>query len=745
MKKKLFRLLLFLLLFTSLLFAAFVGSIYLGFYGKIPTKDDLLSYQLENASIIYSADGKILSKVYSKNRTNIAFNQIPNHLIEALIATEDIRFYEHDGFDTKSILRVIFKSLFLGNRSSGGGSTISQQLAKNMFGRAQYEYGGIAVNKIKEIILAKRIEEIYSKENILSMYLNTVPFGENLYGIEAAASRFFNKKTNQLNISESATLIGLLKANTSFNPRLHPEQSKERRNVVLAQMAKYEYINQEDKLSMQAEPIQLNYYDLKSKGVANYFAEVVKKESIEKIKNYNKSNNTQLDIEKDGLKIYSTLNYEMQISHFNAMVSHLSKMQKILQKQYKSGRYARELDQFARKFAKINQIDISTDTLKTTEFQSWEGSQVLNKTVLDSIKFELTQLQAAMLSMDVNSGAILAWQAGFNQQTHPYDQVFAKRQMASNFKPIVYLAALENGYSPCDYLDNDSIQLTDFKDWQPQNYDKTVGGKYSLAAALAYSKNLPTVHLFLELGFENIADLWKRLKFEEELPNEPSIALGSVSASVFEVVKAYASFANSGYLVTPYIIDSIVTAEGELIYQHQKNRGKKILNAYAVNQLNYILQKAIQEGTGASLSYKYGVKIPLAGKTGTSQSYADAWFTAYNPKVITVARVGASFPFIHFAKGAYGSASKLALPLVGLSYSQLQQNAKSRKLISMPFPKLSTSVEIDCPDYKEESSLEKFLDVFKDRSVTFKKSRQPAKKQAPQKKKKGFFKRLFGN
>ncbi len=463
MKKKLIKLFLFLLLLTVLVFAGFVGSIYLGFYGKIPSKNELQNYQLENASVIYSSDGKVLSKVYSKNRTNILFDQIPNHLIEALIATEDVRFYEHDGIDAKSIFRVVIKSLFLRNKSSGGGSTISQQLAKNMFGREHYEFGGIAVNKIKEIVLAKRIEEIYSKEDILSRYLNTVPFGENLYGIEAAAGRFFNKPTHQLTISESATLIGLLKANTSFNPRIHPEQSKERRNVVLSQMAKYEYITQSDKLKMQAEPIVLNYYNLKSKGVANYFAEVVKKEAIEKIKNYNKSIETNLDIEKDGLKIYTTLNYEIQTSHFNAMVAHLSKMQKILQKQYKNGRYARELDQFAKKYAKINKIDLVNDSVKPTEFQTWEGSQILNKTTLDSIKFELTQLQAAMLSMNVKSGAILAWQGGFNQQTHPYDQVYAKRQMASNFKPIVYLAALENGYTPCDYIDNDSIQLTDFR------------------------------------------------------------------------------------------------------------------------------------------------------------------------------------------------------------------------------------------------------------------------------------------
>ncbi len=238
--------------------------------------------------------------------------------------------------------------------------------------------------------------------------------------------------------------------------------------------------------------------------------------------------------------------------------------------------------------------------------------------------------------------------------------------------------------------------------------------------------------------------MWKRLQFKGDLPNEPSIALGSASANVFEVVKAYASFANSGYLVTPYVIDSIVSQNGEMIYQHQRSQTKKILNAFAVSQLNYILQKAIKEGTGASLAYKYGLRIPLAGKTGTSQNYADAWFTAYNPKVITVARVGASFPMIHFASGSYGSGSKLALPLVGLSYANLQKSTKNRKLISSSFSPLSSSIDIDCPDFKEESNFEKFLDVFKDRSVTFKKSQQP-KKRPPQKKKKGLFKRLFGN
>jgi len=744
MKKKLIRIVLLLIGLPILLFIVFVLSIYAGLFGKIPSQDDLKAFQLENASIIYSSDGKQLSKIYTLNRTDVLFEEMPLHLQHALIATEDVRFYEHQGFDYRSIARVIVKSIFLGDNSSGGGSTISQQLAKNMFGREQYEFGSIAFNKVKEIILAKRIEDIYSKDEILALYLNTVPFGENLYGIESASQRFFNTTTKELKLEQSATLIGLLKANSYYNPRLHPERSQIRRNVVLAQMAKYEFISQEEKTESQALPIALDYYDIKSRGIANYFSEVVRNLAEEKISAYNQDNQTSLSLQKDGLKVYTTLNHEVQKSQYEALKEHLSKMHVLLQQQYSKGYYAKELDKIASNFAKQQSISLENDTSKKTEFQTWDGPQVLEKSVLDSIKYELTQLHAAMLTLDVKTGAILAYQGGINQQIHPYDQVMAKRQLASSFKPMVYLAALEEGYSPCDYLENDSIQLSDFEEWSPQNYDLQTGGKYSLAAALAFSKNIPTVNLFFEVGYKKLKSIWDKLGFQSDLPDEPSTALGAASASVFELARAYATFGNGGYSVTPYYIDSIVSDNGKIIYSHQKEKSKKLLNGEAVNLLNIILQKAIKEGTGASMAGTYGVRIPLAGKTGTSQDFADAWFTAYNPKAITVARVGATLPKIHFSGGGNGSASRLALPLVGLSYGKLQKDATNKKLVSKSFPEITEEqlALFDCPDFKEDSQFEEFLDIFGDKEETLDERLERSEKR---KNRKTFFNKLFGN
>lgn len=744
MKKKLIKIFLVLIGTPALLFVVFVMSIYAGLFGKIPTKDDLKAFQLENASIIYSADGKQLSKIYALNRTDIAFEEMPEHLKNALIATEDVRFYDHEGFDYRSVARVIVKSIFLGDQSSGGGSTISQQLAKNMFGREQFQFGSIAFNKVKEIILAKRIEEIYSKDEILALYLNTVPFGENLYGIESAAQRFFNTTTKDLTIVQSATLIGLLKANSYYNPRLHPDRSKTRRNVVLAQMAKYDYISQEEKTDNQALPIELDYYDIKSRGIANYYAEVVRKLAEEKIAEYNGIHQTEISLQKDGLKIYTTLQYEVQKSQYDAMKEHLSKMHALLQKQYAKGYYAKELDKLAKNFAQQQSISLSKDTIKRTEFQTWEGPKVMDASILDSIKYELTQLHAAMMTMDVTTGAILAYQGGINQQIHPYDQVMAKRQLASSFKPMVYLAALEEGYSPCDYLDNDSIQLADFEEWNPQNYDLQTGGKYSLAAALAFSKNIPTVNLFFEVGYPQLKSIWQKLGFQSELPDEPSTALGAASASVYELARAYATFGNGGYSVQPYFIDSIVSTDGQLIYAHQKVKARKLLNVEAVKLLNIILQKAVKEGTGAALAGTYGVRIPLAGKTGTSQDFADAWFTAYNPKAITVARVGATLPKIHFSSGANGSASRLALPLVGLTYNKLQKESTTKKMVSKSFPEITEDQLslFDCDDFKEDSQFEEFLDIFGDKEETLDERLERSEKR---KKRKTFFNKLFGN
>ncbi len=333
----------------------------------------------------------------------------------------------------------MLKSILLNNKSSGGGSTITQQLAKNMYGRARYGFLSIPINKTKEAILAYRIERIFNKEEILRLYLNTVPFGENVYGIEAASGRFFNKNVEDLKIEEAAILVGILKANTFYNPRLYPEHALSRRNIVLDQMEKYDYISTEVKDSLQVLPLKLDYANLESEGPANYFLVLVKRRALEILEEYNKKNGSDLQLEKDGLIIKTTINAQLQDDALSAFKKHLSTMQKQMDKQYQRGESKKQINKMANKLLKNSKHN---NDAKKRELFSWDGFYTDSVTAIDSIEHSLRLLQAGLIAMNPSNGNILAWIGGINFRTQPYDQILAKRQLASSFKPILYAAAL---------------------------------------------------------------------------------------------------------------------------------------------------------------------------------------------------------------------------------------------------------------------------------------------------------------
>ena len=749
MLKKILKFFLKTLAVLLLLIFLFVVAVNYGVFGHLYSKQEISEFKNETASLVFSNDGKLLGKIFDENRTNISFEQLPDYLVNALVATEDARYFEHEGIDSRSLIRVLIKTVILNNRSSGGGSTITQQLAKNMYGRKGFGPLTMPINKTKEALLAHRIEEIFTKKEILSLYLNTVPFGENVFGIEAASRRFFNKGVAELRIEESSLLIGMLKANTYYNPRLYPEHALQRRNVVFAQMEKYEYLNVNEKDSLQELPVELDYANLESVGPANYFLVHVKKRAEKYIDEYNKKNATQWNLEKDGLIIRTTLNATLQNDALNSFQTHLSKMQKRLDKQYNSGESKKQLAQLLNSRLK-NAKDAKE--LKKQELFSWEGFYTDSISKYDSSSHALHLLHAGMIALDPNNGDILIYVGGIDHPTQPYDQVLARRQMASSFKPILYAAAFEEGYSPCEYLDNDSITLVDHEGWSPENYDHSTGGKYSIAAALKKSLNIPTVNLYFEVGFESLDYLWQKMGFKKELNNSPATALGTGEASLYEAAIAYSVFANGGKLIEPRMILSIETSSGQVLYKAEaKENNQQILEDRSSNLLNAILQNAIDAGTGVAMRSKYGVKLPLAGKTGTSQNYSDAWFIAYNPGIVIATRVGASSPAIHFNNGAYGSGSRLALPLVGLTLQAAQRDKKVKKSLYTPFEELSLSEaeEMNCPDYREDSGIEKLMDIFrKEAKSEADKTKQGNKKKARQKKKKkkkGFFKKIFGN
>jgi penicillin-binding protein 1A len=683
--------------------------------GHLPDRDELLNFKNASASLVFSEENELIGKFFYEDRTNISFGQIPSHLKNALIATEDARFYEHRGNDARSLLRVLVKTVLFSDKSSGGGSTITQQLAKNMFGRKSTGLMPVLTNKIREILLAHRLEKTFSKDEILTLYLNTVSFGENVYGIEAASTRFFNKSTELLKIEESALLTGMLKANTFYNPRLHPENAKIRRNVVLKQMEKYKYINSSKADSLSELPMVIDYRRSGPGGEADYFLVQVKSELKNILQDINSTMGKKWEPDKDGLIITTTLNLSLQKCVNQSFRYHLPGMQKKLNDQYMSLSGRRTLEQITlRELDRLN-LTRRADEIKLQEIFDWKGAYSDSITVADSLKRALTILHAGMLAIDPLTGGIKAWVGGIDFKTQPYDQILARRQLASVFKPVLYAAALEDGMEPCQYLDNDSITLSGVENWSPENYDHSYGGKYSLAGALAQSMNIPTYSLFLKIGFEKVDSMWKRMGFSFSLDNTPSLALGTAEASIKEVAVAYSSFANGGYIIAPKCIASIKTPAGEVIYNNEfAPANTRILSEKSSLLMGALLRKAIREGTGVSINSVYGVNVPLAGKTGTSQNYSDAWFAVFNPKLVMVTRAGASSAAIHFNSGSDGSGSALALPLAALTLKKVQQDHTLNDKFIAWFPDLPPELEksLDCPDFREKNLFDIFIDIF---------------------------------
>jgi penicillin-binding protein 1A len=709
-------------------------------FGILQSEKELQSYKNASASVVLSENGELIGKIFTENRTNITYDQLPKHLVNALIATEDARYFKHKGIDSRSLVRVFFKTILFRNKNSGGGSTITEQLAKNMFGRKNKGPFALLVNKTKEALLARRLEKVFTKEEIITLYLNTVPFGENVYGIDAASRRYFNKTAGTLKIEESAVLIGILKANNLYNPRLYPANAKSRRNIVLGQMQKYKYLTAVQADSLRKLPLVLNYVNLESAGPADYFLYQVKNEVSKILEEVFTSTGKKWNAEEDGLIITTTLNLPLQVLANQSFHDHLSVMQKKLDSQYQTGSGKKFIARLAE-----NELNRAHLTEKANEIMprlifNWHGTLLDSISVIDSIKNSIRMLHAGLLAMNPVTGEIRAWVGGIDFKTHPFDQILALRQTGSTFKPILYAEALEEGIKPCNYLDNDSIVVSGLEEWSPGNFDHSVGGKYSLTGALVHSMNIPTFNLFLKVDFIRLDTLWRKLGFSFPLSNNPSVALGTAEASIGELAVAYAAFSNGGYRVTPQKLISIKTADGQVIWQNKFDASKvRVFSSRTAILMNAILQKAVREGTGSPLGSVYGINIPLAGKTGTSQDYGDAWFAAYNPKLVMVSRVGASLASVHFRSGSNGTGGALALPLAGLTLKNVQTNPELMDEFAGYFPPLPSELqnELDCPDFKEKNAFDNFKDIFKKNKIDYDQSKRKQKKNS-------FFKRLFG-
>jgi penicillin-binding protein 1A len=709
---------------------------------KMQSKQDLINYNNAVASVVLSDEHELIGKIFTENRTNIAYEEIPTHLIEALLATEDIRFYRHNGVDTKSLIRVFFKTILLSKKTAGGGSTLSQQLVKNLFGRNIKGPFAIVVIKTREVFMARRIEKVFTKDEILTLYLNTVPFGENVYGIDAAAQRYFNKKASTLTLEEGAVLVGMLKANSLYNPRLNPKNSISRRNLVLRQMARYKFLTKVEADSISRIPLKLNYSNLESEGFADYFIYQIKKSAQQILNNGASASGVKYNLEEDGLVIYTSLDLRLQKAVNKAFYDHLSVMQKKLEAQYSRRGGKRVLDDLVKSELEHQHLSDRANETDVRQIFTWNGTVTDSITIADSIRHNILLLHAATVAIDPQSGAIKAWAGGIDFKTQPYDQILARRQTGSTFKPVLFAAAFEQGIRPCDYLDNDSITIKGYEDWKPQNFDLTFGGKYSLAGALAKSMNIPTLNLFFRLGFGTVDSLWRRMGFSFVLDNTPALAMGTAEASALELAVAYAAFSNGGFRINPYMIESITDHNGEVIWKREESFSRqRIISESTAQLLNTVLLKAVNEGTGYPLRSTYGINIPVAGKTGTTQDYSDAWFASYNPALVLISRVGASVPSIHFNSGANGTGSALALPLAGHTYIAIQRNTQLRKKYSTAFPQLPPELEAEflCADYKEEDVLDNFFDLFQRDRI-----RYDTLDDKSARKRRSIFRRIFG-
>ncbi|MEZ4793201.1 MAG: transglycosylase domain-containing protein [Gelidibacter sp.] len=753
-KKRLFKIakpIGFGLLGLLFLFSCFYLSIYFGLWGKIPTKETIADLKQSQATQILDKNEDLIGKLYIYDRQSIKFSDFPQHLLDALIATEDARFYEHNGVDNKSLLRVFFKTILLSDDSSGGGSTITLQLAKNLFGRKRSGALGMVVNKIKESIVAKRIETIYSKKEILTMYLNTVPFPDNTYGIESASEKFFNVHTRELNLNQAAILVGSLKANHSYNPRLFPEKAKLRRNVVLDQMVNYDYLTDEEARKAKTEAIVLDYqYYAPNQGLAPYFRAEIKKQldTILAQKKFRKPNGETYNLFHDGLKIYTTLDNTMQRYAEEAMREHM----KALQHQYEVA-YGKNAPWLKNKSAYIaakkrlkrykqlkkqglseKAINDSLSKTYETELFSWDEHTIESISTLDSLEYYSKFLNAGLLSLEPANGEIRAYVGGIDYRFFQYDHVSqSKRQVGSTFKPIVYTAAIENGMPPCTYFPLKAVTYTDVDNWTPTNAsdidDEDGTLNYSLEKALSNSVNTIAVKVLYETGIDEVIDQARKMGIKSDIEEVPSIALGSANLSVMEMAKAYTSFVNDSKPSTPVFITRIEDKNGKLIASFEdlnpKSKTEKAFGDATRQVLLEFMKATVDEGTANRLRSSYKFTNAIAGKTGTTQDNKDGWFVGITPNLVTITWVGNDNQQIGFSSTRIGQGANSALPIFANYLQKLNGDSNFKLITQAQFEEPSEEVleSLNCEPTKTDGFFKRLFTNKKD-TKTFEKKKK---------------------
>jgi penicillin-binding protein 1A len=742
--------------FWKLFLCCIIGVIFLflfaswGFFGEMPSFEKLENPDSNVATEIISSDGEVIGKFYAENRVPVKYADLPKHLVDALVATEDERFYEHSGIDAKGTFRA---ALTLG--SSGGASTITQQLAKNLFHGADGSKNIVlrVLQKIKEWVIAVRLERQYAKKEILAMYLNEVDFVNGAVGIRSASKIYFNKEPKDLTINEAAVFVGMLKNPSLYNPNREKriEKVTNRRNTVLGQMVKNNLLSKEEKEKLEKEPIVLDFKpESHSEGSATYFREYLRDYMKKWVKDHPKEDGTEYDIYRDGLKIYTTIDSRMQKYAEEAVAEHLPNLQaeffknakgkknapfvnisedqtnSILKSAMKSSERWRLLKDDGKTEAEIIK---SFDVKTKMKIFTWAGERDTIMTPKDSILYYKHILQTGMMAMEPQTGHIKVWVGGINYKHFQYDHVGqGARQVGSTFKPFVYATAIEQlGMSPCDSIIDTPFTMPKGKwgideAWSPGNSDGKFRGILTLKSALANSVNTISAKLMDRIGPKTVVDMVHELGVTSEIPERPAIALGAVEITVEQMVAAYSTFANQGVFVKPTFVTKI-SDKNDVVIDQIIPVSKDVVNtdvAYAVLKL---LEGVTEDGSGKRLrwggagfrNYDYSFSNPIAGKTGTTQNNSDGWFVGMVPNLAAGVWVGNDDRSAHFRSTFYGQGATMALPIWGLFMKKCYKDSDlnvSKDAFDRP---AKLSIKVDCwkkPEVDSTAIDEPNLDEF---------------------------------
>jgi penicillin-binding protein 1A len=735
-----------IIVFLPVILAVLIfGTISLGLWGFMPSFEELENPKSNLASEIYSADDVLLGTFYIHNRSNVEYEDLSPNLVKALLSTEDIRFHNHSGVDIRSVMRVIFRNIIGGQRSAGGGSTLTQQLAKNLFPRQESPSTmQLVIIKLKEWVTAARLERNYTKDEIIAMYLNTVDFGSHAFGIKSASKTYFNTSPDSLKTEESALLVGLLQAPSWYHPVRNTERSLQRRNVVLSQMTRYGYITPQEFDSLRATPVDMTRFSIQDQntGPATYFREYLRNELTEWSKTRVKPDGENYNIYKDGLKIYTTIDSRMQRHAEAAVAEHIGEY---LQKEffdhwrgYPNAPFGADLSREevqqlmnnsmrrSDRYRYLQRINMPEDSIRLNfntpvrmRVFTWEGEKDTIMTPMDSIRYYKHFLNTGLMAVEPQTGFVKAYVGGIDFRHFKFDHVTqSKRQVGSTFKPFLYTLAMREGeFGPCSKVPNTpvSFELWDGTIWTPKNStDRREGEMVTLKWALANSVNYISAFLIKRYSPHALIDLVERLGITSHLDPVPAIALGTPDLSVYEMVGAMATYANKGVHIQPRFITHIEDNNGNLVesFNVVQNEAMNERTAYLMLEL---MKGVVESGTGVRLRLTYGLNNPIAGKTGTTQNNSDGWFIGLTPDLAAGVWVGAEDRGIRFRTITLGQGANMALPIWAKFMTRLYED-ESINISQGDFepPLTPMNIVTDCDRFEDEEPPQR--DIF-DQSI----------------------------